>query len=232
MRAELLKLRTLPTPRWTLVVCLACTAVALVVTAIAGVGEDQDVAIGLGVELPTAIAAIVLGAWIVGLEHGSGTMRRTLTADPRRARVFGAKVAVACLASLGLTVACFAVVAVGFPIAAGDESDRHAGDLLLVLVAAIPGNLTGCAIGAAIALLTRSMAGGMTVALLAVLVLGSALTAIPAVGDYTIGTAQLDIYDAIRDRGDPDLLRGIVVSAVWLAVLGTVSVGRFVRSDV
>lgn len=232
MRAELLKLRALPTPRWCLGICLLCAVIALVITAFAGVGSDEDVASGLGVELPTAVGSIVLGAWIVGLEYGSGTMRRTLTADPRRARVFGAKLAVALLSALALTFVCFAVFAIAFPIVAGDETSRAFGDFAEIFAAAIPGNLVAAFAAAAIALLTRSMAGGVTAAFLFIFVLDTAVSAIPDVGDYTLGAAQLDIYEAIRGMEDPDLWRAILASIAWMAGLSGVSLARFARSDV
>lgn len=232
MRAELLKMRALPTPRWTLAACLACTAIALVVTAFAGVGEDEDVAIGLGVELPTAVASIVLGAWIVGLEYGSATMRRTLTADPRRVRLFRAKAGVALMAALALTLLCFVIFALVFPPLAGDETDRGTLDVMGIFLAAVPGNAVACVVAALIALLTRSMGGGVTAALIFILVLDTALGAIPTVGDYVLSSAGYDIYQAIRDEGDPEVVRAVLVTFAWLAVLSVVGVGRFARSDV
>jgi ABC-type transport system involved in multi-copper enzyme maturation permease subunit len=233
MHAELLKLRALPTPRWTLAVCLAAIAIALIVSVFVGVGKD-DAVLGLGAEIPTAIAGIILGAWIVGLEYGQSTMRRTLTADPRRARVFGVKLGAALVATTALTAIVFAVAVIVYPpIAHGDGASTSVADVLTEGVAALVGNLVGCVVGAAIALITRSMAGGVTVALLFSLGLDSALAAIPTVGDYSLQHSALDIYEVIRNTADdPDLLRAIAMTIVWTGGLSLAGLARFTRSDV
>ncbi len=232
MAAELLKLRALPTPRWTFVVCLACATLALVLGAIFGTGTDEVVP-GVGIELPTAIASIVLGAWVVGLEYGQQTMRRTLTAEPRRARVFAAKVGAAVIASAVLTLGLFAIAAIPYHlIADANDSAADFGNLATRALAALEGNATGAVVGASVALLTRSMAGGVTAALMFMLVLDTALGAIPSVGDYTIGTANLDIYDAIMGDGSDHLGRAILMSIVWMGGLALIGAARFRAADV
>jgi ABC-type transport system involved in multi-copper enzyme maturation permease subunit len=233
MKAELLKLRALPTPRWTLIVCLGCIAIAMIISVFVGAStSDNQAAVGLGGELPTAIAGIVLGAWIFGLEYGQGTTRRTLTADPRRARLAGIKLTVGLLATTALTAVVFVVAAIAYPpIVSGDVS-VSAGDVLNTGVAALVGNLTGCILGAAMALLTRSMAGGLTVALFFALVLDTALSAIPSVGDYTLQHSVNDVYELIRNTGsDQDLLRALLVGTAWLGAVSVAGLTRFTRAD-
>lgn len=75
MTAELLKLRCLPTPRWTLAAVLATFVITLVIAAIVGPG-DGGTALLLGVGLPTQVASIVIGAWMAGVEYGQGTKAR------------------------------------------------------------------------------------------------------------------------------------------------------------
>jgi ABC-type transport system involved in multi-copper enzyme maturation permease subunit len=103
MNSELLKLRSLPTPRWTLAGVVAAFVITIVVAAIIG-PRDGAVVFLLAVGLPTSIASIVLGAWMAGVEYGQGTIRRALTADPRRLRLVGAKVGVVLAVVTGLSV--------------------------------------------------------------------------------------------------------------------------------
>lgn len=232
MRAESLKLRTLPTPRWTMAGVLAASLLALLTGRLAGVGSD-GVVLSAGLELPTGIAAIVLGAWIVGLEYGQGTMRRTLTADPRRARVLGTKLAVAMFGTLGLTALAFLPAVALYPaVAQAHGVSSSAADVATAALAVLPANLVGCTTGAAIALLTRSMAGGVTAALVFALVLDSALAAIPSVGDYTLQSSTYALSEAIRDVGDPNVARGLTMIVVWGGVLSGAAVVRFTRTDV
>ena len=83
MRAELLKLRSMPTPRWTLAILLAFFVGGIVASVIWGVGTDSAV-LDLAVGLPGQIAALVVGSWMAGVEFGQNTLRRALSADPRR----------------------------------------------------------------------------------------------------------------------------------------------------
>lgn len=235
MRAEWLKVRSLPTPRWTLAVCGFLLVLALAVGYFAGVGEEDDGVLGIGLELPTAIGSIVLGAWIVGLEYGQGTMRRTLTADPRRTRLFGAKLAVIVLVVTALTLGLFLVGGVAFhAVAAHDGLDVPWDNIVAQAFGALEGNLVGAVVGAAVTLLTRSMAGGVTVALAFAFILDTALSAIPSVGDWTLSTATIDIYETIRgdDDGDTELARAVLMTIVWCGGLSVLGLLRFERSDV
>jgi ABC-type transport system involved in multi-copper enzyme maturation permease subunit len=236
MNAEILKLRVLPTPRWTFAICLLCLAIALTIGAFVGIGNpDDDVILGLGAELPTAVAAIVLGAWMVGVEYGQGTMRRTLTADPRRLRVIGRKLAAALVAVTVLTVGLFVVGLVFLPlIASAHDVSVSVSDILTSLVATLIGNLYAAAFGAAVVLLTRSMAAGVTIALLFGFVVDTALAAIPSVGDYTMQGSMVQIDSAIRSTPDTTvhLLQAIPTAAAWFAVILGLALLRFTRSDV
>ena len=240
MTAELLKLRCLPTPRWTLAAALAALVTALVVAWIVGPGDGQT-AFLLGVGVPTGIASIVLGAWMAGVEYGQGTIRRALTADPRRLSLVGAKLAVV-LASVTALSVVTALVATPLLSAAGSAHDAAipAGDTLQQGLAHLVNNLIYAVVGFALALLTRSMAGGMALALAFAFVIDSTLSTIPSVGDFALGGAVNEIMTAIGSESvnfgpaaaDPELARAIPVAAVWVAGLLGAAVARFTRGDV
>ncbi|MGD9571417.1 MAG: ABC transporter permease subunit, partial [Thermoleophilia bacterium] len=200
MNAEVMKLRALPLPRWTTLGVFGALVTAIVIAAFAGMGEE-NVAIGIGADLATSIGSMILGVWIVGLEYGQGTMRRVLSANPRRGRVLAAKLATALLAAAVLTIVVYAISAAAFPpIADAHDQSLSVGDVVRMCAAALIGNLAYAAMGVAFALLTRSMAGGITLALGFAFIVDSALSAIPRVGDYAPQSAYLEIWDAITQE--------------------------------
>lgn len=231
MRAELLKLRRLPTPRWTAAGTLGVLLITIVVSLFTGVGED--VAVGLGADLPTAVAAIVIGVWIVGVEYGQGTMRRALTADPRRGHVIAAKLAAALLAVAVLTIVVYAIAAVVLPpIASAHGDDLTVADAVRMGLAALAGNLPAAAVGVGVALITRSMAGAMTIALVFAFVIDTALSAIPRVGDYTFANSSFELWEAIvGEDGDHNVVRAVTMLVAWVAAFLIAGAVRFIRSD-
>lgn len=240
MTAELYKLRALPTPRWTLAAALGSLVIALVIAAIVG-PDDGAAALSLGVGLPTSVASIVLGAWVAGVEYGQRTMRRALTADPRRLRLVGAKLAVVLAAVTALSVV-IGLAAAPLLSAVGSAHDASipVADTLRQSVAYLVNNLIYAVVGFALALLMRSMAGGMALALAFGFVIDPALSAIPSVGDYSLGGAVIDIVTAIgtdtmnfdRTVEGSELARAIPVAAAWVAALLGAAIARFTRSDV
>jgi len=238
MRSELRKLTVLPTPRWTAVVTVAAVMIAALVVAISGAGED-NLALLVGIGLPTWIASIVLGVWMSGLEYGQKTMRRTLTRNPNRLAVVGDKLAVALLAGVGLTVLATAVAIPLFSLASsGHELKVAAADTLDVGIGNLVNNIVYVIAGFSFGLVTRSMAGGMTAALAFFFVMDSLLTQIPVVGDYMLAAVSTEIFQGIVGNEiagtdlEVNLARAIVVSVLWLAVFVGVSTLRFVRTDV
>lgn len=232
MNAELIKLRSLPMPRWTVLGTLLALATSIVVAAFAGIGEE-DLAVSLGSSFPTSVAVMILGVWIVGVEYGQGTMRRVLTAEPRRGRVLVSKLGLALAVTVVLTVVVYAVSAAAFPpIASAHDHALDVGDVVRMGVAALVANLAYAAIGVAFALLTRSMAGGITIALVFAFVIESAVSAIPGVGDYTAQSSVSVLYEAItQEPGHDSALRAAVVLVVWVAGLVALGAYRFVKRD-
>lgn len=241
MNAELRKLFALPTPRWTLAATIAGVAIAALVAALAGPGKGEDLLpVQLGIGLTTSIAAIVLGAWMIGLEYGQKTLRRALSADPRRPRLLLSKLAVVLGA---VTVVTLVLVAVSAPmfsaIASAHGESMPVGETLQYGLAALVSNLVYATVGFAVALVTRSMAGGMALALAFAFVIDSALSVIPTVGDYSLSAAVVELMAGIAGdgvngmpSGDPQIAQALAVTAAWLTALLGVSVGRFIRSDV
>jgi ABC-2 type transport system permease protein len=241
MTAELRKLLALPTPKWTLVGTIAAVAIAALVAALAGPGKGADMApVQLGVGLGTTVGAIVLGAWMMGVEYCRRTIRRALSADPSRARLLLAKLGVVLGAVTIVTLAVSLISAPLFSaIASAHGESMPVGDSLAYGVAALFNNLISTTIAFALALVTRSMAGGMALALVFAFVIDSALSAIPVVGDYALSSAVVDLMGQISGLklngvgdGDPNVLRAIGVTIGWLVALIGVSVTRFTRTDV
>lgn len=109
MRAEIAKLRYLPTPRYTaLVVAAAVVIVGAALLVVAPGDPARYVSIpNTALGLITALGAMVFGAWMATLEFNSGT----LTAEPDRTRVLASK--------LALTLGATAVVGLGVAAAGG-----------------------------------------------------------------------------------------------------------------
>jgi ABC-2 type transport system permease protein len=96
LHAEWTKVRTQPGTFWLLAAAVALTAVVGAVTAAAvscpaaGCGQDPAKVSLTGVDLGQAVAAIIAILAVTG-EYGTGMIRVTLTAMPRRAAMLGAK---------------------------------------------------------------------------------------------------------------------------------------------
>lgn len=240
MRAELAKLRSLPLPRWTLAVEVALVVISTIIVVFAG-GSDSDdyataaqVACGLG----TGVGSIVLGVWIVGLEYGQKTVRRALTADPRRGRLAASKLAVGLLAVEASTVLVWALATLLVSlVASANGAGSPVGDVLSLGTGFLVLNAIYATIGWGLALALRSMAGAVTLTLALVYVIGTALAAVPTVGDYTLGVSAYDAASAVTWKddfsdGNPDVLRGVLATAGWIAAFAAAGWLRFTRSDV
>jgi len=168
-------------------------------------------------------------------------LRRVLTADPRRLRLVGAKLGVVAAAAIAISaVAGLAAAPALSLVASANDVSIPAGETLREGLAYLVGNVIYATVGFGLALLTRSMAGGMALALAFAFIIDSALSAIPSVGDFALGSAVVEIMRALGADSvsfdptaeDPELVRAIAVVAVWVAVLVGAAVARFTRSDV
>lgn len=227
MRAEFLKVRHLPTPFWTGVALGICFLIGLFFSVWKGVGQDQAV-LDLAIGLPTAIASLVFGAWLVGVEFGQNTLRQVLAADPRRLRLVFAKLICAVITVAAGTVGLWVVGMVVFSFAGAghdtliemDQSLRNGASVLLT-------NLVYAIAAMGLAWITRSMAGGMMIAFAFFFVLDFALLMIPDVGHYALGSALSTLDASIREN-EPGIFEvdtelsvsaAAVAVAAWLIVI-------------
>lgn len=241
MRAEFLKVRSLPTPRWCLIVLAGFFVIGLVCSTIWGLGPDRDLT-DVTIGFPMTIASIVFGVWIVGLEYGQKTMRQVLTADPRRGHLILRKLAVGAITITATLVILYLVSIAAFGLAAAIFHGQSFSAEFLLRSAA--DNLMNCliyaALGAGFALLTASMAGGMTIALVFIFVLDTIIAIIPKAENFSFGVAITDISDSIRgssgvfggDAGTHSVAVAALIVVGWLLVLIGAGFARFWNSDV
>lgn len=240
MRAEFLKIRSMPTPFWTGVAMLVCFVGGIAATLAWGIGEDNavlDIAIGV----PTMIGSLVLGSWMAGVEFGQNTLRRVFSADPRRIRLVLDKLAVLLIVVIGTTTA---LMALGFVIysltGSGHPAELDTDLALRILGASLVTNVTYAVAALSLTLLTRSMAGGMTITFVFFFVIDGLLSLIPDFGDYTIGIAQTDIDLAIRQQSEGifettttnETTIAVIVLVGWLAAFTIAGIIRTVRTEV
>ena len=236
MAAELAKFRALPTPRVTLLVGLGFVAFAFVITLVSG--SDRATAYEDGATSAAALGAglgsIVIGVWIVGLEYGEKTLRRVLTADPRRTTLLVSKLAVGIAAVLVLTIVVWTAAVPLLSLSATlNGVETPAGELFGDAVAALFVNSIYAIVGAGVALITRSMAGGMTVMLALLFAVEVIVAAVSGIEDVSLARATGEIAGAISgDEDDPELARGVLVTLAWVAVVASAGVIRFTEEDV
>ncbi|MEZ5282877.1 MAG: ABC transporter permease [Acidimicrobiales bacterium] len=188
------------------------------------------------------LLAVVFGGWVLGTEYRQDTVKRMLTAEPRRMRNLWSKAAV------GFAVLCSAlttVALVGWSAAwlVGQMNDVGVEFIWQDLLAAGVMALVAAAMSFALSALTRSDAFAMVATTGTLLILDPLLSAIPRFGKYTLGSAMAVVSTEIEGLGsavaDPlpgsaqlGLGAAAVTVALWLAVLVGAGVARFARSDV
>ena len=236
MNVEFLKIRALPTPRNATLAIVATVIAACVITLL--IGPDQGssawhTAPETAGKITVVIGAMVLGAWLIGLEFASNTMRLAATVQPDRLRLILNK-----LVATKLLLVVFVLVTLGFTFAASAVMANIGGGKF-ELSSTLRG-YGGYAIGAVLwgllafglALLLQSYTGGIVAALVLSLGLDAALQLIPTVGDYTFGSA----LEAIRNicSGDPaqlELWQAILAAAGWLLLIIGAASARLVKRD-
>ena len=128
------------------------------------VGQDEAV-LDLAIGLPAAISSIVIGAWMVGVEFGQNTLRRVLSTDPRRTRLIFSKLAVCLIVIVGVTTALWLAGMLIFSLAgSGHETSIDTAQALRNGAAVLLSNVVYAVVAMGLAWITRSMAGGMTIA--------------------------------------------------------------------
>lgn len=237
MKAELIKLRSLPTPRWLAALALAFTLLGLAATLRWGPGPDL-VAVELSVAFPTSVLAVIFGAWLFGVEFGQGTISWCLTGDPRRGRMVFRKLLFGLVAAGLFTALIYLVSFTFFDLA----SRQHAGSLdsqeyLDIAISSVLANLAFMAVGMAFALITASMGGGITLALIFLFVLSAAISAVPGLGDWSFLAGLTDLEESLGlddtgTGGDGSLVRAAAIFLGWPLLLMLVGWLRFRRSEI
>ncbi|MBT1677666.1 ABC transporter permease [Curtobacterium aurantiacum] len=178
VRSEWIKLRSIRSTFWcyAILVVLTIGMAALVGAVASDNGQDvtTDVANGTFVSLNavgvllSALVIGVLGVLIITGEYGTGQVRSTFTADPRRTGVILAKATVLAVTTFVVSaVATWIGVLVSLPLLAGNGIEPEIGDpsvFLPILGSSV--FLTMLALLAfGIGLLVRSSAGGIAITL-------------------------------------------------------------------
>lgn len=247
LRAEWIKLWSVRSTMWTLVALVGLgaglTALICATTADAiasgEAGEPSGSFITWGMMI-AQVTAVVLGVLAVSSEYGTGMIRTTVAASPRRGRVLLAK----CVVLAGVLFVGGAVTAFVGYFAGNPFLDAEGVGLALdddgVIRALVGSGLYLAALGvfaAALAFLVRHTAAAISIALGLIFVVGNLVVLIPgAAGEWITklmpGNAGGGIGTVVNFN--PDALgpwAGFGVFCLETAVLLALAAMRFVRSD-
>ena len=236
MNAEIAKLRYLPLPRWT---AAAVLAVAVVTAGFLfgfrpkAAGTYSD-AMTVALNTVFSVAPIIIGVWFAALEFASGTMQRTLTAEPRRNRVLLAKLTVALAFVAVLTAAaCAAGGGLTHLAAVRGGVDLNQATLARSVFSIIPDAVLTAVVGFGFGLLARSIGGGVTLALGFVFVVDGALNFVPWLKNYTFGQLSQDLTYHLGNLGatQHSAIIGLLGSLVWLVIVVAPGWFIFLRAD-
>ena len=236
MSGEIAKLRYLALPRWT---AGSVFAVALIVGAALLVFPPSKVekyatipAFALGTAF--GIAAIVLAVWAASVEFSSGTLQRTLTAEPIRSRVLGSKLICVLVGTAIVGLGAAAASAGLSEIAASNAGvSLDNGDLAKQVFSQVPSGLAFAGIGFGFGLLTRSMGGGITLALALAFIADGIIGFIPGFEHNGFGRLTHDLTSGLSGQGDTanGLGAALFGTVVWVAMVMVPGWLRFTRGD-
>lgn len=239
MRAEIAKVRYLPMPRVAAMVAFAAAVLPGTLLLIFRPAQQSIYLLGTTVSfsLVVTVLAIALGTWLATLDFSSGTLQRTLTAEADRNRVLLAKLATVTALALVVIVGAGAV-SLGITDIAMSRAGVADNDLLLrSLLSSTPDGLAGVWIGFGFGLLTRSMGGGLTLAIVFVFVANGFFAFIPQVEPwfYSSFTNGIDAWiggDAVQTSSpDHGLAVSIVGTLAWTALVILPGWLAFTRAD-
>lgn len=261
VRSEWIKLRSLRSTVWCYVILFVLNIAMSVLPAFAANPQDRhltgDAANSMVVLINTinvnltALVAAVLGVLIISGEYGTGMIRSTFAADPRRYGAVAAKALVLTASTLAVSAVSVWIGALASaPILSSQNIDVNLGDpdVFLPILGALVyvAMITLLAFG--IGLLIRASAGGITIALGLLLVVPTILTAVAALTHQTWvanivqflpshAGAQLYAYRGggpARDTGDMITLntwQGFSVLAAEVIAVGAAAVILLKRRD-
>lgn len=239
MKAELFKFKMMPTPRRAAYFLLGLILLAVVLIWQTGPG-DASGNIDIVLVFPTAIVSIILGSWIIGLEYGQNTIRRTLSADPGRLRLMANKLAAVLLLIILGTTLLFLIAYLVFNLADGNTGAYGEQEMFSdSLISALISNVVLAVIAFSITTLFSSMTGGLVFTVVFFLVADTLFMLIPKIGEYSLGIALSDISYYILERGDSfqtepthSALTAALTLLVWVVVAIALAVTKFLRTDV
>ena len=241
--AELMKIRSMPAPRLALIISVALVVVAAVIVAIVGpTGANASVyddAPATAASIAVSVGAIVLGAWMIGLEFASKTMRLAATVQPSRLRLVSVKFACALLLVLlyTLVVLVMSLLIEALMASIGSVSFPFTTQLNDSISLLLQSLLWG-AFAFALALLFRSYTAGLVGTLVFSLLVDPALQLIPTVGKYSFSSAATAIGNLTSGGSSlggeaPTLALGValITAAGWLVVVIGAGSARFITRD-
>jgi len=246
---EWTKLRSLRSNRWTLliaaVVTLGVTAIvaqSLASAPASGQPNPIDPLAGsfLGYAEYTVLPVTVLSVLVFTSEYGSGLIRTTFAAVPRRLAVLAAKAAVtgAVTFTVGLllALACFFLTQAIVSSSHGGLSFSHPGVPGAVVAAGFALTVSAV-VGVGVGAIIRHTAGGIAVAVIVIYLLAVLCLALPAPWNTRLGrfTLPFAAYQAVTLHPRAGLLSpglSILVLVVWPAVTLLVAGAVIVRRDV
>ncbi len=250
LASEWTKLRSLRSNRWTLGVAVVVTLVLTGVVAESfaaapGTGQhagpvDRIASSFLAYAEYTVLPVTVLSVLVFTSEYGSGLIRTTFTAVPRRRTVLAAKAAVTGAAVLVtgevLAFACFFLTQAILSGRHGGVSLTHAGALRAVLAAGF--TLVACAlVGVGAGAAIRHTAGGIAAAVTVVYLLAAACLALPTpwnirLGRFTLPFAAYAEVTAHPPAGSLSPGFSLLVLIAWPAVILLAAAVVLSRRDV
>lgn len=237
LAAELLKIRRLPTPRLTLAVVLGLITVACVAVLIAQPSpEDAEWyfrAPQLAANIGGTIGAMVLGAWMIGVEFASRTVRLAATVQPDRTRLVTIKLAVTILLLATYSGLILAVTfgAQHLMCQIGDVALPSSVEFNKALGSATTSILWGL-FSFALVLLLRSYTAGLIAGIVLALGVDDLVQLIPKVGNYTFGAATNSIFNSFTgDPMDLALSTAIAATAAWIVGVALLGAMRFGLRD-
>lgn len=207
---------------------------------------DRDFASATSVSLSlfgtnfAQLALGVLGVLVTAGEYSTGMIRSTLAAVPRRLPVLWSKAAVYGLVALVIsTVGAFVAFLIGSQIVSGTPAAMglgHAGVVRSLLGAGLYLGLVGV-IGAALGALLRSVAGGISVLVAALMLVPGLISLLPSswqddINPYLPSNAGQSMFAVIHDSTTLSPTAGLVVFLGWAALALVLAAYRLVRSDV
>lgn len=239
VRSEWIKLLSLRSTWWSLAITVALSiGVSLMIAAslqssrdtAADVGATFDFAAVMTIVTPmqfTMLVAGILGAIAITGEYSTGMIRSTLTADPRRGDVLGAKALVVgsvMAITTALTFAGAAVVTAPI-LGSGGIEWNDVSRSWVPLAAGVFAMATFTLIGLGFGFLIRNGAGAIAGAVGVLFVLPIVLSMFSIGGEswqWLVDAGQylpMSAVQAATQPGGEDVLRGILTLAAWPAAL-------------